>query len=70
MSEYTKKLLERIARTALVAFLAPVTAALLSDSLTIDVAQSAAIAALAAVGTLILGLLSKNIGPEGTPGVV
>jgi hypothetical protein len=62
MSDYTKDLLERIIRTFLVTFLGAVLAAAPSGGISLAAVQAAALAGIAAVGSLILGLLSKPIG--------
>jgi hypothetical protein len=67
MSPYVKNLLERIVRTFVAVFLGAALAAAPDGGITLDIAQQAALAGVAAVATLILGIVSKPIGDPGSP---
>lgn len=70
MSPYVKDLLERIVRTFLVVFLGAALAAAPDGGISLEAVQAAALAGVAAVGTLILGILSKPIGNTESAGIV
>lgn len=78
MSLYSQDLLERVVRTFITTFLMTFIAgvgplgdnAVLSDLANADLLNRAAVAAVMAVGTLILGILTKNIGSSDTASVI
>jgi hypothetical protein len=70
MSTYQKDLLERVVRTFLAVFLGAALAAAPDGGITLDIAQQAAMAGLAAVLTLILGIVSKPVGDTDSAGVL
>lgn len=78
MSNYTGDLIERVGRTAITTFLMTYLAgvgplsdnAVLADLANADVLQRAAVAALMATGTLILGLLTKGVGSSDSASVI
>jgi hypothetical protein len=70
MSPYVKDLLERVVRTFLAVFLGVALAAAPDGGITLEIAQQAALAGVAAVMTLILGVLTKPVGNADTASVI
>lgn len=78
MSDFTRDLTERVVRTFLTTFLMTYLAglgpladnAVLSDLANADLLNRAAVAALVAAGTLVLGFLTKNVGSSDTASVL
>lgn len=70
MTPYLKDLLERIVRTFIVTFLGVALAAAPDGGISLELAQQAALAGTAAVGTLVLGILSKPVGNTNSAGVL
>jgi hypothetical protein len=78
MDAYWKDVAERVARTFISTFLVTYLTAIgpvsdgtvLADLANADLAQRAAVAALAATGTFVLALLTKGIGPSDSASVI
>jgi drug/metabolite transporter (DMT)-like permease len=61
MSQYAKDLLERIVATFVVAFIGALVVAAPDGGVSIDAAQAAALAGVAAVASLIKGVAAKYL---------
>jgi hypothetical protein len=62
MSTYVKDLIERIVATFVMAFLAVLVTAGQTDGLNVEVGEAAVVAGIAAVASLVKGLIAKHLG--------